>query len=155
MITWDAFKDAFLEKYFPEDVKNKKEVEFLELKQGGLSVAEYAAKFEDLVRYFPHYLGPGGESSKCVKFINGLRPEIKQEMNYQNIRQFPRLVNMCRVFDEDSRARSAHYCSVGPMKGKKPTPPTRYRPYSHPPRSASGSSSGGSFRPPVPRAHPA
>ena len=44
VITWDAFKYAFLEKYFPDYVKNKKEVEFLELKQGGLSVAEYAAK---------------------------------------------------------------------------------------------------------------
>ena len=35
-------------------------------------VAEYAAKFEELVRYFPHYQGRDGESSKCVKFLNGL-----------------------------------------------------------------------------------
>jgi len=42
-----------LEKYFPEDVRNKKEMEFLELKQGNMTMAEYAAKFEELVRYFP------------------------------------------------------------------------------------------------------
>ncbi|XP_006601589.1 uncharacterized protein [Glycine max] len=31
-VTWDVFKWVFLEKYFPEDVRNKKEMEFLELK---------------------------------------------------------------------------------------------------------------------------
>jgi len=36
---------VFLEKYFPEDVRNKKEMEFLELRQGSMTVAEYAAKF--------------------------------------------------------------------------------------------------------------
>ncbi|MCI50397.1 hypothetical protein A2U01_0071641, partial [Trifolium medium] len=29
-----------------DDVKNKKVIEFMELKQGNLSVAEYSAKFE-------------------------------------------------------------------------------------------------------------
>ena len=48
-VTWDVFKRVFLEKYFPEDVRNKKEMEFLELKQGSMTVAEYAAKFEELV----------------------------------------------------------------------------------------------------------
>lgn len=36
----------FVEKYFPEDVRSKKEIEFLELKQGNLTIAEYAAKSE-------------------------------------------------------------------------------------------------------------
>ena len=31
-VTLDVFKRVFLEKYFPEDVRNKKEMEFLELK---------------------------------------------------------------------------------------------------------------------------
>jgi len=37
-----------------------------------MTVAEYVAKFEELLRYFPHYQGRDGESSKCVKFLNGL-----------------------------------------------------------------------------------
>ena len=32
LVIWEAFKEVFLEKYFPEDVRNKKEMEFLELK---------------------------------------------------------------------------------------------------------------------------
>ena len=67
VVTWETFKRVFLEKYFLEDVRNK-EIEFLELKQRNMTMAEYAAKFKELVRYFPHYQGRDGESSKCVKF---------------------------------------------------------------------------------------
>jgi len=132
VVTWDVFKRVFLEKYFPEDVRNKKEMEFLELKQGNMTVVEYAAKFEELVRYFPRYQGRNGEISKYVKFLNDLQPEVKQVMNYQGVRQFPLLVNMCRIWDEDSRDRASYYRSTGPMKNKKNGPQHRGKPYSTP-----------------------
>jgi len=37
-VTWVVFKREFLDRYFPEDVRGKKEIEFLELKQGNMSV---------------------------------------------------------------------------------------------------------------------
>ncbi|XP_050907359.1 uncharacterized protein LOC127120836 [Lathyrus oleraceus] len=117
-MTWVRFKTAFLEKYFPADVRCKKEMEFLELKQGNMSVADYASKFEELVQYCPHYNAADAEESKCVKFENGLRPEIKQGIGYQEIRRFPTLVNKCRIFDEDSKARTAHYKSLSEKKNK-------------------------------------
>ncbi|XP_028186943.1 uncharacterized protein LOC114373632 [Glycine soja] len=109
-------------------------MEFLELKQGNMTVAEYAAKFEELVRYFPHYQGREGASSKCVKFLNGLRPEVKQAVNYQGVRQFPLLVNMCQIWDEDSRDRATYYRSTGPMRNKKNGPRPRGKRYSTPPK---------------------
>ncbi|XP_058785066.1 uncharacterized protein LOC131659977 [Vicia villosa] len=42
-ITWIVFRMEFLRKYFPKDVRGKKEIEFLELKQWNKSVVEYAA----------------------------------------------------------------------------------------------------------------
>ncbi|MCI66623.1 hypothetical protein A2U01_0087881, partial [Trifolium medium] len=51
-------------------------MEFLGLSRGTMSVAEYAAKFEDLLRYCPHYNAAENETSKCVKFESGSRPEI-------------------------------------------------------------------------------
>ena len=48
-VTWEGFKTAFLEKYFLADVRCKKEMEFLELKQGNMSVAEYASKFDNKI----------------------------------------------------------------------------------------------------------
>lgn len=118
VVTWLVFKEAFLEKYFPEYERGKKEIEFQELKQENSSVADYASKFEELVKYCPHYNTAGSERSKCLKFVNGLRPEIKQGIGYQGIRQFSLLVNMSRIFDEDSRACSEHYKSVKEKEGK-------------------------------------
>ncbi|XP_050897974.1 uncharacterized protein LOC127104872 [Lathyrus oleraceus] len=99
-------RNEFLGKYFPADVRNKKEIEFLELKQGTMSVAAYAAKFEELSRFCPHYNAVEAEHSKCLKFENGLRPEIKQFIGYQQIQWFSELVNKCRIYEEDSKARA-------------------------------------------------
>ncbi|XP_027364503.1 uncharacterized protein LOC113871606 [Abrus precatorius] len=49
-IDWPTFRCRFLEKYFPEDLRRRKELEFLNLKQGSTSVGEYAAKFDELSR---------------------------------------------------------------------------------------------------------
>ncbi|XP_050896680.1 uncharacterized protein LOC127103468 [Lathyrus oleraceus] len=117
-ITWDVFKVKLLEKYFSEYVCSKNEIEFLELKQGNMMVVEYTAKFEELVKLYPHYNGTVVEGSKCIKFENGLRPEIKQGIGYQEIRMFPTLVNKCRIYDEDCMARSAQYKSVNERNGK-------------------------------------
>ena len=46
-ITRPVFMREFLAKYFPEDVKGRNEVEFLEQKQGNMVVGQYAAKFEE------------------------------------------------------------------------------------------------------------
>ncbi|XP_058741847.1 uncharacterized protein LOC131614252 [Vicia villosa] len=40
VITWAVFCREFLRKYFPEDVREKNEIEFLELKQGNLTVTQ-------------------------------------------------------------------------------------------------------------------
>lgn len=82
-ITWVMFRVKFLEKYFPEDVCSKKEIEFIEIKQGNMMVAEYAAKFEELVKFCPHYNGPVVEGSKWIKFENKLQHEIKHGTCYQ------------------------------------------------------------------------
>ncbi|XP_058784423.1 uncharacterized protein LOC131659226 [Vicia villosa] len=96
----------FLRKYFPEDVRGKKEIEFLKLKQGSKSVVEYAAKFGELAKFFNHYDGPNDEFSKCIKFENGLRPEIKKAVSYQKIRVFADSVDSCRIYEEEN---NAHY----------------------------------------------
>ncbi|CAJ2657082.1 unnamed protein product [Trifolium pratense] len=65
-IVWETFKREFLRKYFPADVKNKKVIEFMELKQGNLSVAEYTAKFEALCVFSPHYNTVEAEEDKAT-----------------------------------------------------------------------------------------
>ncbi|XP_050894464.1 uncharacterized protein LOC127101169 [Lathyrus oleraceus] len=69
---------TFMGRHDPDaDVPNPKEIEFLELKQGNMYIVGYAAKFEELFRYYPQYNGMDAECSKCVKFVNGMRSEIR------------------------------------------------------------------------------
>lgn len=75
----------FLEKYFPEDVNSKKEMEFLELKLGNMTFSKYATKFEELVKFCSHYNGVVAEGPKCIKFKSGLHSKTKQGIGYQEI----------------------------------------------------------------------
>lgn len=75
-ITWENFKKEFLKKYFMDDVHSKKEIEFLQLNQGNVIVVDYAAKFEELVRFCLHYNSVEAEGSKSVKFESGLCPPL-------------------------------------------------------------------------------
>ena len=47
-----------------------------------MTVGEYAAKFEELIKYSPYYQFNPDERSKCGKFENGLRPKIKLAFGY-------------------------------------------------------------------------
>ena len=50
-ITRDEFKEVFLENYFPHSIHIQKEIKFLQIRQGEMTVAEYLAKFESLARF--------------------------------------------------------------------------------------------------------
>jgi hypothetical protein len=41
-ITWELFHTKFFDKYFPRSARTNKEQEFLILKQGGMTIGEYA-----------------------------------------------------------------------------------------------------------------
>ncbi|XP_058757403.1 uncharacterized protein LOC131630660 [Vicia villosa] len=118
VITWVVFTREFLRKYFPEDVRRKKEMEFLALKQKNSNVTEYTGKFLELMNFYPHYSAETAEFLKCIKFESGLRLEIKWVIGYQQICRFAELVNSCQINEEDNIAHSAHYKSVNEKRGK-------------------------------------
>ena len=60
-----------------------------------MSVMEYAAKFVELAKFYPHCTAETAEFSKCIKFKNGLRVDIKRVIGYQKIRNFSELVFKC------------------------------------------------------------
>lgn len=73
---------------FSNNLCSKKEIKFLELKLGNIIVAEYAVKFEELVKLCPHYNNVTTKESKCVKFESELCPEIKMPISYQEYTGF-------------------------------------------------------------------
>jgi hypothetical protein len=92
-----------------------------------MSVTEYAAKFVELVKFYPHYAAENAEFSKCIKFESGLRPDIKRAIGYQKIRNFSELVSSCRIYEEDTKA---HYKIVNDRKAKGQS--SRPKPYDAP-----------------------
>ncbi|XP_058733470.1 uncharacterized protein LOC131605091 [Vicia villosa] len=121
-ITWANFRREFLRRYFPEYVRGRKEIEFLELKQGNMTVSEYASKFVELAKYYAHYNNDEARIFlKCIKFDNVLRDEIKQGIRYKRIRRFGDLVDCSRIFEEDNiKVKSAHSHELVDKRGKKP-----------------------------------
>lgn len=118
VVSWEKFKEEFLKKYFPADIKSKKEVEFLHLKHGSMSVAKYAAKFEELSRFCPYINAKDAEESKCIKCERGLCLKIYQYVGFHEIRDFDTLVNNCRIFDEAGKTKASFYKMVNDRKGK-------------------------------------
>ncbi|KAL2471341.1 Uncharacterized protein Adt_39477 [Abeliophyllum distichum] len=53
-ITWVKFKELIEEKFFPATMKDQKEMEFLRLQQGTMTLMEYERKFEEFSRFSPH-----------------------------------------------------------------------------------------------------
>lgn len=50
-MTWNAFKELSLNNYIPIGVMRAKEVEFINLKWGSMTLVEYERKFEELSHY--------------------------------------------------------------------------------------------------------
>ncbi|KAL4371610.1 hypothetical protein AHAS_Ahas06G0183000 [Arachis hypogaea] len=72
-IPWDVFQTAFYKKYLPEYTREVKEMKFMQLKQGSLSVADYTRRFEELCRFFGVCQGAPEtyQSWKCINYQRG------------------------------------------------------------------------------------
>ncbi|XP_022857224.1 uncharacterized protein LOC111378280 [Olea europaea var. sylvestris] len=73
-ITWEQFKEEVMDKYFRQSLRDFKENEFLQLKQGNMSLTDYEQKFDQLLRYAPHLVDT--EMKKTRRFEQGLNPNL-------------------------------------------------------------------------------
>ncbi|BAH94833.1 Os10g0357350 [Oryza sativa Japonica Group] len=117
-ITWELFKEAFYKKYFPESVKRMKEKEFLELKQGNKSVAEYEIEFSRLARFAPEFVQTDG--SKARRFESGLRQPLKRRVEAFELTIFREVVSKAQLLEkgEDSVETTLDKCRENLQKIK-------------------------------------
>ncbi|KAL4321868.1 hypothetical protein AHAS_Ahas14G0153500 [Arachis hypogaea] len=99
-LSWATFKEAFYKKYFPLSARESKEMEFLQLKQDRMSIAEYTEKFERLCKFSAMYKANPDEKWKCMKYQGGLNTEILTAIVPLEIREFSSLVSKCQVIEE-------------------------------------------------------
>ena len=93
VMTWAEFQELFMGKYFLETVRHAKAQEFLELKQGVMTVMDYMARFTELTRFVDDYMAI--DMAKVRRFENGLKFSIRA-----------RIVGL-RLQDMDSMVRTA------------------------------------------------
>ena len=74
-MTWAEFHELFMGKYFPTTARHAKAQEFLELRQGTMTVIEYVARFMELARFADDYVAT--DLAKVRRFENGLRLSIR------------------------------------------------------------------------------
>jgi hypothetical protein len=74
-ITWDEFTTNFRSHHIPSGVMKIKKKEFLSLKQGGMSVAEYRDKFTELSAYATEEVAE--DRKKKELFLDGLAGSLQ------------------------------------------------------------------------------
>ncbi|XP_048226844.1 uncharacterized protein LOC125369163 [Ricinus communis] len=80
-MTWEEFLKEFKMKYMPPIYQERKKLEFLELKQNEMSVADYELQFTRLSRYAPEEVAT--DELKRNRFERGLRLEIREKLAVQ------------------------------------------------------------------------
>ena len=65
-------------KFFPASARHPKAREFLELRQGAMTMMEYVAKFTELARFADDYVAT--DMTKVRKFEDGLKLPIRARL---------------------------------------------------------------------------
>ena len=74
-MTWEEFRELFMGKFFPVSAQHAKAREFLELKQGTMTVLRYVAKFTELARFTEDYVAT--DITKVRKLEDSLKLSIQ------------------------------------------------------------------------------
>ncbi|XP_057510780.1 uncharacterized protein LOC130793157 [Actinidia eriantha] len=122
MMTWVDFERVFLDYYFPQVVRNAKRREFLALKQGDLSLVQYAAQFNDLARFAPECVASDYLRARC--FEQGLRPGLRGKVVSFELNTFEEVMKKALVIDGEAQEakmdRDSRTSGKGSHSGQQP-----------------------------------
>ena len=98
-------------KYFPETARHAKAQEFLELKQGVMTVMDYVARFTELARFADDYVAT--DMAKVRRFENGLRLSIRARIVGLRLQDMDSMVGTALTIEREMEdARNTRDASV-------------------------------------------
>ena len=100
IVSWDRFKELFLEKYFPKYMQSQMELKFFELRQENSSVMEYERKFTELARFVPEYVNT--DEKRAKRFQQGLRPWIRSKVAVFELSTYAVVVQKAMIIEGES-----------------------------------------------------
>ncbi|XP_027169495.1 uncharacterized protein LOC113769230 [Coffea eugenioides] len=115
--TWVNFTREFNEKYLPPIVQERREEDFICLRQGPLSVAEYETQFTKLSRFAPELVLT--DRKRIRRFVQGLNVEIQEALAAAQLDTFSQTLEKAQRIET---ARS----QVKVFRDKKRTPSDTY-----------------------------
>ena len=111
VMTWAEFQELFMGKYFPETARHAKAQEFLELKQGAMTVMNYVARFTELARFADDYVAT--DLATVRRFENGLKLSIRARIVGLRLQDMDSMVGTALTIEREIEdARSTRDASV-------------------------------------------
>ena len=111
VMTWAEFQELFMGKYFPETARHAKAQEFLELKQGAMTVMDYVVRFTELAQFADDYVAT--DPAKVMRFENGLKLSIRARIVGLHLRDMDYMVGTTLTIERETEdARSTRDASV-------------------------------------------
>ena len=116
-MTWAEFQELFMGTYFLETAKAQ---EFLELKQGTMTVMDYVTRFTELARFADDYVAT--KLAKVRRFENGLKLSIRGRIVGLRLRDMDSMVRTTLTIEREIEdARSTRDVSVGSKREDQPS----------------------------------
>ena len=114
-MTWAEFQELFMGKYFPDTARHAKAQEFLELKQGTMTMMDYVARFTKLARFADEYVA--ADMAKVRRFENRLKLSIRGRIVGLRLQDLDSMVGTALTIERESRMLEA----LGKLAGLLPS----------------------------------
>ncbi|WMV51096.1 hypothetical protein MTR67_044481, partial [Solanum verrucosum] len=99
-LDWKKFKGAFLDRFFPLEIRDEKVLEFINLRQGNMSVKEYALKFTKFCKYVLFIVAD--LRARMSKFVSGASEMIHAEqIKEEKLKERSREAKRAKTSDGD------------------------------------------------------
>ena len=115
-MTWAEFQELFMGKYFPDSARHAKAQEFLELKQGTMTVMDYVARFTELARFADDYMAT--DMAKDRRFENGLKLSIQGRIVGLRLQDMDSMVGMALTIEKEIEMHGALEMRVLVARGR-------------------------------------
>ncbi|XP_019056861.1 PREDICTED: uncharacterized protein LOC109116239 [Tarenaya hassleriana] len=101
--SWEEFRAEFEQKYYRRQDQSHRITEFLRLEQGNMTVREYEAEFNRLLKYGGHLVPT--EEYKIQKFIAGLRASFRRMIECHEYPTLSRCINQLDKVERSEKER--------------------------------------------------
>ncbi|XP_043694524.1 uncharacterized protein LOC122645264 [Telopea speciosissima] len=97
-LTWEQFKEAFFENYFPKSYRERKVAKFMDVSQGSKLVLEYQQEFKEPLHFA--FIHLKDDVKKGKGFEKGLRPGMSSMLVSHGPQIYAKVVQVVKSIED-------------------------------------------------------